>query len=477
MFPSISDYISSIEGATDTLSTLNYLRPVRKPNGQPFFSSGNFAVVFKMEDTRNGGHMALKCFLRDVPDRARRLRLIGEWIADNPSPYLLPMTYHTKELWVDCAHSDREEFDVVMMPWVEGVTLGEYVRGLCGMIELDWGWRGLNKMTELASHFDELSRFLIEQPFAHGDIKPDNVIVLEDLPEVDLNEIAIRLVDYDGCFVPALSGEKAIETGTPPYRHPDRNINHFDRHIDDFALLTLSLEIYSLTRERKLFVAGESLILPINFAQQSFNSLILTRLRDLKSRNVSARTGLLEFAIHTKPGEIEGLRKLWPENSIYDASSLIPCQMRGKWGFCNHRNRIVIDCVFDEVCLFSEGLAAVKKDGFYGFIDESGDEAIEIMYEKVGKFTNGIAGFTLGNEMGHVDKFGNETYYDLSDTSWKASLRADEEKYGHLFSDDFHLYDDEDDWSEFNEPPSRTKSHNQPPLISQFDDGTNDLPF
>ena len=267
MFPSISDYISSIEGAADTLSTLNYLRPVRKPNGQPFFSSGNFAVVFKMEDTRNGGHIALKCFLRDVPDRARRLRLIGEWIADNPSPYLLPMTYHTNELWVDCAHSDREEFDVVMMPWVEGVTLGEYVEEIL--------LATFNRPASLSFQFDKMAYWLLESSFSHGDLKPDNILVDE--------RKNLKLIDYDGAYVPTLKFDDAMENGTPPYQHPNRDISYFDRHIDDFSILTLSLELHALAERRNLYVGGDSLILPAWFTKHPFNNDVWSGVRSLCS--------------------------------------------------------------------------------------------------------------------------------------------------------------------------------------------------
>ena len=234
MYPSLTDYIFSIELAQDTLATLNYLRPVRKPNGQPFFSSGNFAVVFKMEDTRTGENMALKCFLRDVSDRARRLRLIAEYIQDNPSPYLVALTYLADELWVDCRHCDRQEFDVVLMPWVEGMTLGDKVKNLLQTESPnEYAFFKI-----LAERCDKMALWFLEQPIAHGDIKPDNILVTNDWD--------ILLVDYDGCFIPAFANEIASEIGTLPYCHPERYLIQFNRHLDDFALLLISLELHAL---------------------------------------------------------------------------------------------------------------------------------------------------------------------------------------------------------------------------------------
>ena len=73
-----------------------------------------------------------------------------------------------------------------------------------------------------------MGAFLLSQPFAHGDLKPDNILVREN------GELA--LVDYDGMFVPSMEGQKARELGSPDFRHPLRDENQFDSHIDDFAI-------------------------------------------------------------------------------------------------------------------------------------------------------------------------------------------------------------------------------------------------
>ena len=98
----------------------------------------------------------------------------------------------------------------------------------------------------LAYQFSRLSMWLLAQPFAHGDLKPDNIIVREDG--------TLTLVDYDGMYVPAMKGQKARESGTPDFRHPSRTEDSFDKHIDDFSIaaIMLSLKACLLSKRTKL---------------------------------------------------------------------------------------------------------------------------------------------------------------------------------------------------------------------------------
>ena len=83
-----------------------------------------------------------------------------------------------------------------------------------------------------------MSQWLIPQPFAHGDLKPDNILVREDGTLV--------LVDYDGMYVPAMKGQKARELGSPDFRHPLRTEDDFDEHIDDFSIASIALALKAI---------------------------------------------------------------------------------------------------------------------------------------------------------------------------------------------------------------------------------------
>ena len=77
-YPLISEYIEAIKAAEDNFDKLTYLTPVLDNNGQPIMSSGNFAVVFKMQDSSNGKLYAVKCFLKKQEDRAESYQLISD---------------------------------------------------------------------------------------------------------------------------------------------------------------------------------------------------------------------------------------------------------------------------------------------------------------------------------------------------------------------------------------------------------------
>ena len=59
VFPSISDYKEAI-ALSESFAILTYLTPEKGLFGDVYFSSGNFAVVFKMRDSRNGALKAVK---------------------------------------------------------------------------------------------------------------------------------------------------------------------------------------------------------------------------------------------------------------------------------------------------------------------------------------------------------------------------------------------------------------------------------
>ncbi len=234
-YPLISEYVDAIRSAEDNFDKLSRLRPVLDRKGNPVMSSGNFAVVFKMEDIDTGKFYAVKCFTKEQAGREEAYRQITDELEFVQSPYLAKVRYCDGELFVDTNSSDDSEFPVLLMDWVDGTTLDRYVR------------QNLNDryaLEVLAYNFSRLAMWLLPQPFAHGDLKPDNILVRDDG--------SLTLVDYDGMFVPAMQGQKSRELGSPDFRHPLRTADDFNEHIDDFPIISILLSLRLIATDPSL---------------------------------------------------------------------------------------------------------------------------------------------------------------------------------------------------------------------------------
>ena len=221
-YPLISEYLAAICEAKDNLDKLSHLVPVLDKYGEPYRSSGAFAVVFKMKDEQTGKCYALKCFTEEQEGRAEAYRKIAEELEFVDSSYITSVKYLEKELFVD-SNCEDEEFPVLLMDWIEGETMETYIAA---------NYTDTHAMAMLCYRFCKMAVWLRSQSFAHGDIKPDNIMVRPDG--------TLTLVDYDGMFVPAMKGQKSPTIGTKDFSHPLRTI-------DDFALASIALSLKAIS--------------------------------------------------------------------------------------------------------------------------------------------------------------------------------------------------------------------------------------
>jgi serine/threonine protein kinase len=234
-YPLISEYVKAITDAENNLDQLSSLKPVMDDHNEPFRSGGAFAVVFKMIDENTGKYYALKCFTEEQIERAESYNMITEELKDVNSPYVIHVRYLENELFVDSSCTDETEFPVLLMDWVEGETMESYVAQY---------YTDEYKMKKLYHQFCMMASWLTTQPFAHGDIKPDNLIVKPDG--------YLTLVDYDGMYVPAMRGKSSPTLGTRDFTHPLRNVSDFDKSIDDFAVASIALSLKAISIDSSL---------------------------------------------------------------------------------------------------------------------------------------------------------------------------------------------------------------------------------
>ena len=234
-YPLISEYVKAIQDASNNLDELAHLVPVQDDHGEPYRSSGAFAVVFKMKDEQTGKCYALKCFTEEQEGRAEAYRQIADELEFVDSSYITSVKYLDKEIFVDSS-CEEDEFPVLLMDWIDGETMENYIAE---------NYQDNYTMAMLCYRFCKMAAWLRSQPFAHGDIKPDNIMVRPDGN--------LTLVDYDGMFVPAMKGQKSPTIGTKDFSHPLRTVDDFNETIDDFALASIALSLKAISLKPSLF--------------------------------------------------------------------------------------------------------------------------------------------------------------------------------------------------------------------------------
>ena len=265
-YPLISEYVKAIQDAGDNLDKLAHLTPVLDDHGEPYRSSGAFAVVFKMQDKSTGKYYALKCFTEEQEGRAEAYRQIADELDMVDSPYITSVKYMEKELFVDSQY-EEDEFPVLLMDWVEGETMETYIAA---------NYHNQSAMSMLCYRFGKMAAWLRTQSFAHGDIKPDNIIVRPDG--------SLALVDYDGMFVPAMKGCKSPTVGTKDFCHPLRTVDDFDETIDDFSLASIALSLKAISMKSTLldiYGASDRLLFSENDYRNPSNSKVISALQEL----------------------------------------------------------------------------------------------------------------------------------------------------------------------------------------------------
>ena len=228
-YPLISEYVRAIQDASNNLDKLAHLMPVLDDHGEPYRSSGAFAVVFKMRDEQTGKYYALKCFTEEQEGRAEAYCKIADELECVDSSYLTSVKYLEKEIFVDSS-CEEDEFPVLLMDWIDGETMENYITE---------NYQDNYIMAMLCYRFCKMAAWLRSQQFAHGDIKPDNIMVRPDGN--------LTLVDYDGMFVPAMKGQKSPTIGTKDFSHPLRTVDDFNETIDDFALASIALSLKAIS--------------------------------------------------------------------------------------------------------------------------------------------------------------------------------------------------------------------------------------
>lgn len=181
-------------------------------DGTPRVQSGGHAAVFQLTTAR--GKVAVRCFLNQTVDRQARYAAIRKGLAalrnSGRSPFS-EFEYVQKGI---CVHGIW--YPILKMNWTEGLLLSDFLQAN----RLDGG-----AVRSMANKWLSASKLLRSARVAHGNLQPPNIFAGNE----------IKLIDYDGVFVPLLQGRQSEELGSVDYQHPQRTHAHFGDYLDNFS--------------------------------------------------------------------------------------------------------------------------------------------------------------------------------------------------------------------------------------------------
>ncbi len=212
---------------------------LKNKQGLPIATSGQFAVVFQVVVGQR--KYAVKCFIRKVVDQRWRYAEIDRHIAGRQLPILVEFQYLDQGIRVD-----GQWYPIVKMAWVPGESLSLYVEGHLHRPQ---------DLRRLADEWRKTVASLRQNDIAHGDLQHGNI-------KVDRGQI--KLIDYDGMYVPALRSNPPREFGARHYQHPQRAESDYGENIDNFSSLVIYLSLLALAAEPRLwttYTMSENLIL------------------------------------------------------------------------------------------------------------------------------------------------------------------------------------------------------------------------
>lgn len=418
------------------LRTLVHASPLSDTRGEVRFWVGNSAVVFIAEgdwgadgtysagtdETASGvPRLSLKCFTRWSVHAVA----VYDYVAEARDELLPHCRMLRDEFFVHDAVGAGAWYDVVASRWTEGITLQTALR----RASHEGGF------AELSASFERLAVALLGREWAHGDLKPENIIVSPD------GEMS--LIDLDAMWIPSLEGESSAEVGTPQYQHPARDERYFCKAIDDFPVALMAVSLRALAIAPTLwghYHDGDNMILyPEQVVQEAAGlgsgeeTTVLSAYDEvlrLFSERGEYHSLRLAHALYTPTPAIGDLREMLIATSAdtvqwaygQEDSGLFDHQTKfsegrpaganggaediggadnepvaavcahGVWKIVHTHGTVRASCLgWDYVKPFSEGIAAARQGEKWGYITANGQTIVEPRFDMAATMHEGRA--------------------------------------------------------------------------------------
>lgn len=223
VLPRGDEYLTAIQNPRTAFSdtVLKICTPETDQFGIPKPYSGGFTTTFHL--TNHSQEWATRCFTRSIPDIQQRYAAIGRFLQKKPNDFFVEATCLSQGIRVG-----TQWHPIIKMEWLNGDTLNSYI---------DKNISNPSHINKIITEFLSLVNGLERLGVAHGDLQHGNIVVKNG---------KLRLIDYDGIFLPELAHLKVNEIGHLNYQHPKRDVKFYNASIDRFASIVIFLGLQAI---------------------------------------------------------------------------------------------------------------------------------------------------------------------------------------------------------------------------------------
>jgi hypothetical protein len=289
-WPTLQDYNEAIQSPQ-----LNFGDPELRAGvvettalGLPRPITGAFATVYHLRCKNRD--WAVRCFQRDFTDHQVRYEAISKHLSASKLPYMVGFDFLPQGIKVA-----GKWYPILKMEWIKGELLHKYIK------------RNLNDvraLLSLAEQWVAMIKALQASNIAHGDLQHGNVLIAN-------NEL--RLIDYDGMFVPALAGHFSHEAGHRNYQHPRRTEFDFGPTVDNFSAWVIYVSLLALSIDPGLWnradAGDERLLFRREDFEEPYTSKILTELSNHSDERLYTLANLFQSFLYDSPAQIPTLER------------------------------------------------------------------------------------------------------------------------------------------------------------------------
>jgi hypothetical protein len=204
--------------------------PTMDALGMPKPISGAFASVFTIRNA-DGRRWAVKCFTRFVNDQAIRYQRISQALQAVNKPWTVEFDYLPEGILCQ-----GNWYPALKMEWIEATGLIPFIEAHLWEPQI---------LADLAGKFAQMVGDLSALGIAHGDLQHGNLLVTLSGE--------LKLIDYDGMFVPGLDKLGASERGHINYQSPARTMSAWGPYLDHFSAWIIYASLAALTIDPTLW--------------------------------------------------------------------------------------------------------------------------------------------------------------------------------------------------------------------------------